>query len=127
MYRIIGADQKEYGPITADQLRAWLNEGRINAQTRACAEGTDEWKPLGSFPEFSDALPATAATPSYAASAGLADGGRADARRSVKGPALAILITAAIGAAYYAVSGIFTLAGGQALFQNELPPNSLPR
>lgn len=52
MYRIIGADQKEYGPITAEQIRQWITEGRVNAQTQACLEGTQEWKPLGMFPEF---------------------------------------------------------------------------
>ena len=28
MYKIIGADGKEYGPISAEQLRQWLNEDR---------------------------------------------------------------------------------------------------
>lgn len=53
MYRIIGADGREYGPISAAQLRQWITEGRANAQTRALAEGTADWKPLGQFPEFS--------------------------------------------------------------------------
>jgi Membrane domain of glycerophosphoryl diester phosphodiesterase/GYF domain 2 len=52
MYKIIGADQKEYGPITGEQIRQWIAEGRVNAQTHACLEGTHEWKPLGMFPEF---------------------------------------------------------------------------
>ncbi len=52
MYKIIGVDQKEYGPVTAEQLRQWISEGRVNAQTQVCLEGTQEWKPLGMFPEF---------------------------------------------------------------------------
>ena len=52
MYKIIGADQQEYGPVTAEQIRQWIAEGRLNAQTRACLEGTQDWKPLGMFPEF---------------------------------------------------------------------------
>ena len=52
MYRIIGADQKEYGPISAEQIRQWITEGRVNAQTQACLEGTQDWKPLGMFTEF---------------------------------------------------------------------------
>ena len=55
MYKIIGADEKEYGPITTDQIRQWITEGRVNAQTKVCAEGTQDWKPLGSFPEFGPA------------------------------------------------------------------------
>ena len=52
MYKIIGADQKEYGPIPADQIRQWISEGRANGQTMVCAEGTTDWKPLEMFPEF---------------------------------------------------------------------------
>jgi len=63
MYKIIATDQKEYGPVTADQIRQWIAEGRVNAQSRAMAEGATEWKPLAAFPEFAGALPgATAAT-----------------------------------------------------------------
>ena len=52
MYRIVGKDGQQYGPVTAEQLRSWIAENRANAQTLAQAEGTQEWKPLGSFPEF---------------------------------------------------------------------------
>jgi hypothetical protein len=53
MYRIIGADGREYGPVSTEQLKQWINEGRVNAQTFVLAEGAREWKALGSFPEFS--------------------------------------------------------------------------
>jgi hypothetical protein len=59
MYRIIGADGREYGPITADQLREWIAEGRANAQTRALMEGTDQWKPLVEYLEFAPLLART--------------------------------------------------------------------
>jgi uncharacterized membrane protein len=52
MYKIIGADGNEYGPVTADQLRQWIAEGRANAQTKVQAEGSTDWKPLMDFPEF---------------------------------------------------------------------------
>ena len=51
MYKIVGADQKEYGPITAEQLRQWITEGRANAQTLARIED-GPWKPLGTIAEF---------------------------------------------------------------------------
>src|SRR5215831_10715557 len=54
MYRIIGVDNQQYGPITVDQLRRWLAENRVNAQTMAQLEGTQEWKPLGSIAEFAN-------------------------------------------------------------------------
>jgi GYF domain 2 len=62
MYKIIGGDQKQYGPVSTDEVRAWIAEGRLNAQTLAWAEGATDWKPLGSFPEFADALRAKAAS-----------------------------------------------------------------
>ena len=54
MYKIIGADGREYGPATAGQLRQWIAEGRANAQTPALAPGAPEWKPLGALPEFAE-------------------------------------------------------------------------
>jgi hypothetical protein len=56
MYKIIGADQKEYGPVTAEQLRQWVVEGRVNGQTSIWAEGATDWKPLSAFPEFATLL-----------------------------------------------------------------------
>ena len=52
MYKILGGDQKEYGPVTAEQMRDWAAQQRVNAQTLILADGATEWKPLSSFPEF---------------------------------------------------------------------------
>jgi Domain of unknown function (DUF4190)/GYF domain 2 len=52
MYKLIGADGKEYGPVPAEVVRQWLAEGRANAQTRVLAEGAVEWKTLGELEEF---------------------------------------------------------------------------
>ncbi|MBE0542628.1 MAG: DUF4190 domain-containing protein [Verrucomicrobia bacterium] len=59
MYKIIGADGREYGPVSAEQLREWLKQGRVNAQTQIQPEGAAEWLTLGALPEFA-AAPATA-------------------------------------------------------------------
>ena len=56
MYKIIGADGREYGPITADQVREWITEGRASGQTWALAEGAAQWKPLTEYLEFAPAL-----------------------------------------------------------------------
>jgi len=56
MYKIIGADGKEYGPITANQLRQWVTQGRTNALTQVRPEAESEWRPLGTLSEFTDAL-----------------------------------------------------------------------
>jgi Domain of unknown function (DUF4190)/GYF domain 2 len=52
MYKIIGVDGREYGPVDAGQLRQWIAEGRANAQTQTLAPGATEWKALGRLPEF---------------------------------------------------------------------------
>jgi hypothetical protein len=62
-YLIIGGDQKEYGPIPAEDVRKWIAEGRLNAQSRVKAESDAEFRPLSAFPEFADALAAPAAAP----------------------------------------------------------------
>src|SRR5262245_34595425 len=55
MYKIIGADGKEYGPVSAELLRDWIQQGRVSLQTQARQEGSTDWKPLSSFTEFSTA------------------------------------------------------------------------
>ncbi len=66
MYKIIGADGNEYGPVSADQIRQWIAEHRLIAQSKVQAEGTTEWRALCEFPEFADAL-RTAAPPKHTA------------------------------------------------------------
>ena len=56
MYRIIGIDGRQYGPVTAEQLRGWITAGRANGLTLVQADGSTEWKPLSSFPDFVEAL-----------------------------------------------------------------------
>ena len=52
MFTIIGGDGKEYGPVPADQVRSWLASGRADLTTKAKAAGTEEWRALGDFAEF---------------------------------------------------------------------------
>ncbi|HEY1765943.1 MAG TPA: GYF domain-containing protein [Opitutaceae bacterium] len=66
MYTIIGGDGKEYGPVTTEQVRAWIEAGRANRDTQAKTEGTDAWKRIGDFPEFGQ----TAIPPAVPQSAG---------------------------------------------------------
>jgi hypothetical protein len=57
MYRIIGADGREYGPVSTEQLRQWIAESRVNQQTRVRVEGSTEWKSLADFPELASMAP----------------------------------------------------------------------
>ena len=113
MYKIIGADQKEYGPVTADQLRQWLAEGRVNPQTQVLPEGATEWTTLGALPEFATASSAAPPTlPSFPAPASAA-------AALVAGPAIGLIVTAILGALVQMVSLIRLL-----LVHNSMPVNS---
>jgi TM2 domain-containing membrane protein YozV len=66
MYKIIGTDGRTYGPVSAEEMRRWIAENRVNAQTLVQADGSQEWKPLISFSEFAsglNAVPPPIATP----------------------------------------------------------------
>src|SRR5215472_11159260 len=94
MYKIIGADGKEYGPITVEQLRQWIAEGRANAQTRVLLEGTSEWKPLSAFPEFMVSAPAAPGAPPTLSSPMPSAGSNAEGL--VAGPAIALIVVAVL-------------------------------
>ena len=79
MYRILGADGKEYGPVNGEALRQWITEGRANAQTKVKPEGGADWQTLASVPEFEavfgvspGAPPPLPAIPAEAKTSGLA-------------------------------------------------------
>ena len=73
MYKITGADGKEYGSITIDQLKKWIAENRVNRQTSVKAEGDTDWKPLDSLPELAGAFipPLISPAPAPATNSGL--------------------------------------------------------
>lgn len=56
MFKIIGGDGQQYGPVAAEELLKWIAAGRANAQTMAQREGESEWKPLSTFAQFAEAL-----------------------------------------------------------------------
>ena len=60
-YLIIGGDGKEYGPVTDADVRQWVAEGRLSAQSLAKAESDAEFRPLEKFPEFAAMFAAAAA------------------------------------------------------------------
>jgi hypothetical protein len=97
MYKIIGADQKEYGPVSLEQMRQWLAEGRVNGQTQVQAEGSADWKALAEFPEFGlGAGPATAPT---IGALGGRNMGRDEALNRVRAPAIALIVSSSLSIA----------------------------
>lgn len=63
MYKLIGADQKEYGPVSEEQMRQWIAQGRINSQTKVRSETGSDWQAIGTLPEFASAFPSATAAP----------------------------------------------------------------
>ena len=51
-YKIIGGDGKEYGPVSLDQVKDWIREGRASSQTMIHTDRNSQWAPLGQYPEF---------------------------------------------------------------------------
>lgn len=99
MYKIIGADGKEYGPITANQLCQWVTQGRANALTKVRPEAESEWRPLGTFPEFAEALAQPPTLPNLPAAAPTA--------AKTSGMAIASLVLGVLGIA----CGLTTIVG----------------
>jgi hypothetical protein len=115
MYKIIGADQKEYGPITAEQLRQWLAEGRVSLQTRVLPEGATQWKVVGDLPEF-----ATASSGAPPAMPGISVPAASPAAAElVKGPAIGLIVVAILGVLFAIISLIKNLLMG-----GSIPANS---
>lgn len=56
MYKILGADQKEYGPASADVIVRWIAERRLDARSKVRRDGEPIWRTLGEFPEFAAVL-----------------------------------------------------------------------
>jgi hypothetical protein len=63
MYKVIGSDNREYGPASEEVIRRWIAEGRANGATQVQKEGDAGWRPLSSCPEFAEALAAGAQVP----------------------------------------------------------------
>ena len=128
-YTIIGGDGKQYSSVLAEDLRRWIAEGRLNAGSLAKAESDAEFRPLSTFPEFADAFGSgTSGSVPFAAPPSFQSGGEREAAlQAVKGPAIALIIVASLGVAYYGFSGLFTLFTGGMIFHQELPSDVPPQ
>lgn len=63
-YTILGTDGNQYGPVTAEQFRAWAREGRVGGDTQVWRSDQPAWMAAAALPELGLAsTPATAPTP----------------------------------------------------------------
>ena len=116
-YKIVGGDRQEYGPVSVEEVRQWIQDGRANGETLGQAEG-GMWKKLSLFPEFADllgnppsAVLAGSAPPGMPPAVGVSWTGGPDPKRMVLGPAVALLATAALDLAM-TVFGLVAGASG---------------
>lgn len=70
MFKVLGNDGREYGPVDAAVLRQWIHEGRAGAGTQIRETDATTWQPLQSHASFAD-LFQSPAPPVSAGSRGL--------------------------------------------------------
>jgi hypothetical protein len=122
MYKIIGADQKEYGPVSAEELRAWIGQGRANGQTLVMVDN-GPWKPLSTYPEFADALRAAGASaPPSLSSSSLARPPASVGTQTVQVPGIFLIVAGALGAMANSLN-LLSHVLGWAIFQTQSSGN----
>jgi hypothetical protein len=62
-YQVRGADDKEYGPVTFDQLQVWVRERRLTPQQQIKRSDMQHWAPASSFSELQALFETGAGTP----------------------------------------------------------------
>jgi hypothetical protein len=56
-YKILGGDNKEYGPATLDQMLGWIRDGRVNSATQVWRSDQSAWVSARSLPELQLSAP----------------------------------------------------------------------
>ena len=56
MYKILGSDGCEYGPVSTEKIKQWIREERVEQKTPVMPDGAEDWVFLGSLPEFTEAF-----------------------------------------------------------------------
>ena len=68
-YTILGSDGKQYGPVTAEQLRGWVRDGRVGADTQVWRSDNASWMAASTLPELGIVTPVAAIAPPIHATA----------------------------------------------------------
>ncbi len=61
-YKVMGEDGHEYGPVSANQIRLWIAEQRLEKKSPVKTSESSDWVFLGSLPEFTNEFQ-TSSTP----------------------------------------------------------------
>jgi len=71
-YKIKGTGGAEYGPVSTEELQHWIAQNRCTRESLVEVDGSGEWVPLATLPEFQDAF---AAPPAPAPASAEGEGG----------------------------------------------------
>ena len=115
MYKVRGADGKEYGPVAEGVLRQWIAERRAAGHTRVQAAGSSEWKALSEIPEFAAALsgaPPPLIPPPLPPSPGSPPLGPASRRPRTHGLAVSSLVLGILGLCSGGITAVVGLVLG---------------
>lgn len=55
-YKIIGGDGREYGPVTLDELKSWIRDGRVGRQTHIWRSDLGNWLAASQYQELQSEL-----------------------------------------------------------------------
>ena len=97
-YMVRGADGKEYGPATLEQVSGWVREGRLQAQAAIKRSDMDQWASAGSFQELEPLFVEASPQPTSPTPAAQAPAPRSDA--------LAVAQMRSGGSWFYWVAGL---------------------
>jgi len=51
-YHIVGSDGQVYGPVSLEDLKSWIHEGRLTPETQVHRSDQTQWQPSASFAEL---------------------------------------------------------------------------
>jgi hypothetical protein len=118
MFKILGPDGKELGPINADTLRQWVGEGKVDLTTLVRREGATEWTPLAQIPEVTGPRPNPSATsppplpPPPLSQAGAPPSDRPRVRQRTSGLAIVAFVLSFLASCTVGLSAIASLVVG---------------
>ena len=70
-YKIKGTGGAEYGPVSTEELQQWVAQNRCTRESLVEVDGSGEWVPLATLPEFQDAFTAPSAPAPASAEGGV--------------------------------------------------------
>lgn len=118
MYKIIGGDGNEYGPVDLEQIKQWIQDGRAGAQTKVQPEGATEWQTISEVPQLAQLLEPAASNvtpPAFSPTSGVVTSGQRTNPMALTGMIMGILslviVCCCYGLPFNLLGIVFSLIG----------------